>query len=162
NQLATHYHYKQALIEARKTQFFGQLAGVRSMPKHFGKTIKQYHYIPLLDDEHINDQGIDATGATIANGHLYGSSRAHGTLPGKMPVLSETGGRVNRVGFKRKELEGSIEKFGFFREFTQESLDFDTDAELDAHISREMINGAHELTEDALQIDLINAAGVVK
>ena len=66
------------------------------------------------------------------------------------------------MGFRRKELEGTFEKFGFFREFTQESLDFDTDAELDAHISREMINGAHEITEDALQIDLLNAAGVIK
>jgi N4-gp56 family major capsid protein len=33
--------------------------------KHFGKEIKVYHYIPLLDDRNINDQGIDATGVTI-------------------------------------------------------------------------------------------------
>jgi len=69
---------------------------------------------------------------------------------------------VNRVGFKRKEIEGSFEKFGFFDEYTQESLDFDSDAELMQHINREMINGANEITEDALQIDLINAAGVIK
>ena len=79
-----------------------------------------------------------------------------------MPVLSETGGRVNRVGFKRKEIEGSLEKFGFFEEYTQESLDFDSDAELQSHIHREMLNGAGEMTEDALQIDLLTSAGVVK
>lgn len=162
SQQLTHYYQKQALIEARKEQYFTQLADVTAMPKNMGKTIKRYHYIPLLDDANINDQGIDASGATIANGNLYGSSKDIGTIPGKLPVLSETGGRVNRVGFKRKEIEGSFEKFGFFDEYTQESLDFDSDAELMQHINREMINGANEITEDALQIDLINAAGVIR
>ncbi len=161
-QFSNFYYQKQALIEARKEQYFSQLADVTSMPKNMGKTIKRYHYIPLLDDANINDQGIDASGATIANGNLYGSSKDIGTIPGKLPVLSETGGRVNRVGFKRKELEGTFEKFGFFDEYTQESMDFDSDAELMQHINREMINGANEITEDALQIDLINAAGVIR
>jgi len=96
------------------------------------------------------------------SGNLYGSSKDVGNISGKMPVLSETGGRVNRVGFKRKELEGTFQKFGFFDEYTQESVDFDTDADLFQHINREMVNGASEITEDALQIDLLNAAGVVK
>ena len=161
-QFSNFYYQKQALIEARKEQYFSQLADVTSMPKNMGKTIKRYHYIPLLDDANINDQGIDAAGAVIANGNLYGSSKDIGTIPGKLPVLSETGGRVNRVGFKRKELEGTFEKFGFFDEYTQESMDFDSDAELMQHINREMINGANEITEDALQIDLINAAGVIR
>jgi N4-gp56 family major capsid protein len=244
NQLNTQYYQKQALIELKKTQFFSQLADVTSMPKHFGKKIKRYHYLPLLDDANLNDQGIDAAGATISpttysvtlpranlvvanagkaaaataindntsgvvatagadnsagagfatltvvggtvfnvstavkaaaivalnlgasstqrSGNLYGSSKDVGSISGKLPVLSETGGRVNRVGFKRKELEGSFEKFGFFDEYTKESLDFDTDAELQTHIHREMLNGAGEMTEDALQIDLLNSAGVIK
>ena len=162
NQLETHYYQKQALIEARKEQYFSQLADVTSMPKNMGKTIKRYHYLPLLDDANINDQGIDAAGVVSVNGNLYGSSKDIGSIPAKLPVLSESGGRVNRVGFKRKELEGTIEKFGFFDEYTQESMDFDTDADLWQHINREMISGANEITEDALQIDLINAAGVIK
>ena len=161
-QFSNFYYQKQALIEARKEQYFSQLADVTSMPKNMGKTIKRYHYIPLLDDANINDQGIDAAGVASVNGNLYGSSKDIGTIPGKLPVLSETGGRVNRVGFKRKELEGTFEKFGFFDEYTQESMDFDSDAELMQHINREMINGANEITEDALQIDLINAAGVIR
>ncbi|TXH17425.1 MAG: N4-gp56 family major capsid protein [Hyphomicrobiaceae bacterium] len=234
------YYQKQALIEARKEQYFTQLADSISMPKHFGKKIKRFHYIPILDDANLNDQGIDAAGVaidstkytvtfaglvktfaveadataaaaavnaveggvavktgsstpwtvtlskkTLANkataaqataigaqypeaslvqgsGNLYGSSKDIGLIPGKFPVLSETGGRVNRVGMKRKEIEGTIEKFGFFEEYTQESLDFDTDAELEQHINREMINAAVEMSEDMLQLDLINAAGVVK
>ncbi len=192
SQLRNEYYQKQALIEARKEQYFSQLADVTAMPKNMGKKIKQYQYIPLLDKGNTNDQGIDAAGALMTStqwtawnaagtevgkayaneaaaitaagvngrvlqnyGNLYGSSKDIGTINGKMPALSETGGRVNRVGFKRKELEGSLEKFGFFDEYTQESMDFDTDDQLMEHINREMINGANEMTEDALQIDLL-------
>lgn len=102
-------------------------------------------------------------GTTFKNsGNLYGSSKDIGSINGKMPALSEAGGRVNRVGFKRKEIEGSLEKFGFFDEYTQESIDFDSDAELQTHIHREMLNGANEMTEDALQIDLLTSAGTVR
>jgi N4-gp56 family major capsid protein len=161
-QLRTDYYHKKALIEAKRAQYFMPLADVTAMPKNMGKTIKKYHYLPLLDDRNINDQGIDASGATISDGNLYGSSKDVGTISGKLPVLSEAGGRVNRVGFKRVEIEGSIAKFGFFDEYTQESLDFDTDEELEMHVNREMVYGAHEITEDALQIDLLNGAGVIR
>ena len=96
------------------------------------------------------------------SGNLFGSSKDIGAISGKLPTLSETGGRVNKVGFKRKELEGSFAKFGFFDEYTQESMDFDSDADLMMHINREMLRGANELTEDALQVDLINSAGINK
>lgn len=161
-QIRTDYFEKKALIDAAHDQYFMQLANVKAMPKNTGKKIKQYHYIPLLDDANINDQGIDASGATISNGNLYGSSKDVGTIKGKLPMLTEMGGRVNRVGFKRKELEGTFEKFGFFSEYTQESVDFDSDAELMMHIHRETITGASKITEDALQIDLLNAAGTVR
>ena len=258
-QIRTDYYKKRALIEVVKESVFSPLADATAMPKHFGKTIKQYHYLPLLDDRNINDQGIDATGAvttqgvTISiawggvkrandftgtpegkgdtgphnvfdvhahtvkgegasaaaaltdaqakavsvlegmgftggdfgalrtaavdagfkvtnpttadaypvSGNLYGSSKDVGTIAAKLPVLSEHGGRVNRVGFKRIEIEGSIEKFGFFDEYTQESLDFDTDEELEMHVNREMLRGANEITEDMIQMDLLNGAGVV-
>jgi len=96
------------------------------------------------------------------SGNLYGSSKDVGSISGKLPVLSETGGRVNRVGFTRKEIEGTFEKFGFFDEYTQESLDFDSDADLEEHINREMLRGANEITEDALQVDLLTQAGTVR
>ena len=72
-QITNHFYQKKALIEAAKEQYFSQLADTISMPKNMGKKIKRYHYIPLLDDANINDQGIDASGATIAKGNLYGS-----------------------------------------------------------------------------------------
>ena len=247
-QIVNEYYQKQALIEARKEQYFSQLANVTTMPKNMGKKIKLYHYIPMLDDQNLNDQGIDAAGVTITgaqryvtfpeltftvanaskaaaaaavndnidnngvaatiatagadgsggiglaiitltkrqikyatsakadavvalnagvtvqvgSGNLYGSSKDIGTISGKLPALSETGGRVNRVGFKRKELEGTFEKFGYFDEYTKDSVDFDSDADLYQHINREMINGANEITEDAIQIDLLTSAGVLR
>lgn len=207
SQFRTDHYVKKALIEARKEQYFMPMSGTVSMPKNMGKKIKKYHYIPLLDVENINDQGLDAAGAVIVagtfdafladgsrktngtgangdgsyptlaeavaaagaggsavanGGNLYGSTKDIGSISGKLPSLSENGGRVNRVGFKRKEIEGTFEKFGFFDEYTQESVDFDTDSEMRSHVSREMVNGAVEMTEDALQIDLLQAAGVVK
>jgi N4-gp56 family major capsid protein len=161
SQMNTFFWLKKAIIEARKEQFFMPLASVTNMPKHYGKTIKVYEYVPLLDDRNINDMGLDAAGAVIADGNLYGSSRDIGTITAKLPTLTENGGRVNRVGFTRLQREGSITKFGFFTEFTQESLDFDSDSELMSHLSRELVNGATQLTEAVLQKDLLAAAGVV-
>ena len=262
-QTRTDYFYKAALVEAAKEAYFSQLADVRAMPKNMGKTIKQFHYMPILDDRNLNSQGIDAAGAvadaavkktayvrvkapgadgtagtgltyyfrgdhatvaatalTIAEadarawlisqgvidadgatsdttyaeqvvytsndmtsglaytagyritkilgtdatvyGNLYGSSKDIGTINSKVPTLSETGGRVNRVGMKRLELTGTLEKFGFFTEYTQESIDFDSDEELQMHLTKEVVKAANELTEDQIQIDLLSAAGVVR
>ena len=255
SQIRTDFFFRKALVEASRESFFGQLANVRAMPKNMGKKIKQYHYMPLLDDRNVSDQGIQADGvalgtdfvasttyakqvitlvadasegggtyyytgvATGANvgaartaadniaegkviafanqngfadanyaacvikleagpwtvtkllttdllsvnyGNLYGSNKDVGTITAKIPALTEFGGRVNRVGFTRIEIEGTIEKFGFFDEYTQESLDFDSDPELLQHITTESVKGANEITEDQLQIDLLNAAGVVR
>ena len=161
DQMNTFFWLKKALIEARKDQYFMPLTSTLNLPKHYGKAIKVYHYMPLLDDRNVNDQGIDANGVTIANGNLYGSSRDVGTIVGKLPLLTENGGRVNRVGFTRLEREGSLHKFGMFYEFTQESLDFDSDDMLKEHLSRELMNGAVQLTEAVLQKDLLAAAGTV-
>ena len=258
NQLTEHHYQRKALIEAQKEQYFTQLANVTTMPKHSGKKIKRYHYLPLLDDENINDQGIDANGVVIkgtdvqyyftadsvtltsaagdsiegtsvpvdaaanaaelvawlnarastviasagaggvvnfigtkitdfmsqtdsgtfealtsvdiaelatsisGSGNLYGSSKDPGLISGKLPVVGEHGGRVNRVGFKRKQIEGTFEKFGFFDEYTAESLDFDSDEQLRMHVHREMVRAASEMSEDALQIDLLNAARTIR
>lgn len=154
--------YRKALVDLAAERYFMPLASVRAMPKHYGKAIKQYHYIPLLDDRNVNDQGIDATGTVSVNGNLYGSSKDIGVVVSKFPALSETGGRVNRVGYTRKTIEGSIQMLGFFDEFTRESMDFDSDDKLTEHLSRESIRGAIQMSEAALQVDLLNGAGLVK
>ena len=230
--LITFYYYRKALIDMKKEQYFGQLADVTAMPKHMGKTIKRYHYIPLLDDRNINDQGIDATGASTANevtivitnadgdvpynavgtgadaaaaltaakavavdiftelgvfdtnyattktalttagwtvvegtavngaGNLWGSSKDIGAIMGKLPTIGENGGRVNRVGFTRVDLEGTITNYGFFDEYTKDSINFDNDSELLSHITRESLKAANEIVESLIQIDLLNGAGI--
>lgn len=240
-QLQPHYYVKKALTEAAKEQIFTPLADQETMPKHYGKKMVRYHYLPMLDDANINDQGIDAAGATLeqektiiitapsvtnqnvymdkyavgsgadsaaattaaqaralyilnkelkvtgadyataktnaialgykvddtrvavqSSGNLYGSSKDVGYISAKLPVVGEHGGRVNRVGFSRRTIEGTFNSFGMFDEWTQESYDFDSDVELEGHITMERTKAANEITEDMLQIDLLNAAGVVR
>jgi len=245
-QFNTYEYKRKAIIETADVEYFSQLGDSESLTKNYGKKIKKYHYLPLLDDRNINDQGIDATGASTTNevtitinpnngmpiyavgngtdastaltaaqarvkvlakqefgidttntsydtyteivaayfngtsstvsnygtvtvgtavaggGNLYGSSRNPGYISGKLPTLTETGGYKNRVGFKRIELEGSIANYGFFYEWSKDSMDFDTDMDLMMHINREAVRGAREVTEDILQMDLLNGAGVVR
>ena len=161
-QLQPYAFERKALIDARREQYFGQLSNTKAMPKNSGKTIKQYHYLPILDDRNINDLGLDAQGAMYANGNLYGSSKDVGTIPSKFPVLSETGGKVNRVGVTRRTIESNLEKFGFYTDFSTDLLALDSDAELLSHITRELMNAAVEIQEDLLQKDLLNAAGTVR
>jgi N4-gp56 family major capsid protein len=90
--------------------------------------------------------------------NLYGSSKDTGAILNKIPLLRENGGRVNRVGFTRTQVEGELLKRGFFTEYTQESMDFDSDSELLSHIVEEALVGANEITEAELQKDLITTA----
>lgn len=103
-----------------------------------------------------------AVAAIADGGNLYGSSKDVGSISGKLPSLTENGGRVNRVGYTRIVIEAELEKFGMFDEYTKESVDFDSDSERQMHLRRERILGANELTEDMLQIDLLNGAGVIR
>ena len=161
-QFNTYEWKRKALIETEKVEYFGQMGDTESLTKGYGKKIKKYHYLPLLDGRNINDQGINAAGAVIVAGNLYGSSKDPGVIASKLPTLTETGGRVNRVGFKRIELEGEIANYGFFYEWSEDSLTFDTDQELYSHINRESLRGAREISEDIIQMDLLDAAGVIK
>ena len=243
-QFNTYYWDRKSLIDAAQEMFFQPLADSKSMPTNYGKELKVFYYIPLLDERNINDQGIDAAGVTmtdtefyvtipqspvvIANaskaaavttinanvgtatvatagandsagsgfanvtitgplvtkyateaeadavlalnigahkvaayGNLYGSSKDVGTISARMPTLTEEGGRVNRVGFTRVERSGTLQEHGFFMEYTEDSLTFDTDSELYSYLSSEMVKGANEMVEDLLQIDLLSAAGTV-
>ena len=162
SQIRESYFDKQALIEARQEQYFMPAADVTSMPRNHGKKLERYLIYPLIDDRNKNDEGLNATGAVITNGNLYGNSKDIGTIPNNMPYLREQGGRVNRVGFSRKRLSGTIQNLGFFFEFSRDSLNFDTQDDLLMHLNREAINGATKLSEDLLQMDLLNAAGTIR
>lgn len=151
---------RDSLIEAAKEQVFQKLGTVINLAPNNGKYIMQYVWHPLLDDRNVNDQGIDANGVYYANGNMYGSSKDIATIQGKLPKLGENGGRYNRVGFSRTMIEGTIQKVGFFFEFTKDALQFDSQEDLLQHMHREAMRGASKIVEDAMQIDLINGAGL--
>lgn len=160
SQIRQDFFDKKAVIDIQDEMYLQKLSGTTNMPKNYGETIKKYRYVPLLDDENDNSQGLDTTGAAISAGNLYGSSRDVGTITSKLPELSETGGRVNRVGFTRKQITASIVNRGFFFEWTKDAMNFDSDAELKMHLTREAVRGAAQINEDVLYISLVNNAGV--
>lgn len=160
SQIRQDYFDKKAVIDIQDEMYLQKLSGTTNMPKNYGETIKKYRYIPLLDDENDNSQGLDASGSQIAAGNLYGSSRDVGTITSKLPDLSETGGRVNRVGFTRKQITASIVNRGFFFEWSKDAMNFDSDAELKMHLTREAVRGASQINEDVLYMTLVNNAGI--
>ena len=159
-QLVNDYWIRDSLIEAAKIQTFAKLGTQRNLAPNNGKFLKQYVWLPLLDDRNQNDQGIDATGVYYAGGNMYGSSKDISTITGKLPVIGENGGRYNRVGFTRQVIEGTIHQLGFFFELTEDALAFDSQSDLLQHMHREAMRGASEIVEDVMQLELINGAGV--
>lgn len=155
------FYLKPIIAEVQKKAKLSRLASVMAMPKNMGTKIKQTVYYPLLDDRNLNDQGIDARGVQIRNGNLYGSSRDIGRILGALPVLTEVGGRVNRVGFSRSETEGTLNNFGLFYEYSEDLLNFDSDKDLYSFMYSQALQAAQDVCEDMLQIDLVSGAGTV-
>ncbi len=162
SQIRTDYFDRKALYETRRERYFAALADVTAMPKHYGKKISKYHVMPLLDARNVNDQGLGTDGSVSADGALYAGSKDIGVITSKLPTLTENGGRVNRVGFSRIQLSGTMENYGIFHEFTDDYLNFDSMADLYEHLSRELVTGAVQMTEAMIQIDLIGGAGLVR
>ena len=249
DQARTDFYKAKAIIELAEELIFSQFSDTMHQPKHHGKKVIMDHYLPILHDANLTDQGIDANGiSTIrkvtiriisaevvasvasdvrdatshgtyyavgeganaadalaaaeldaenvfktlgvfdtdfgttkaallglaepwfittsadvaATGNLYGSSRNIAYVQDKLPLLNENGGRVNRVGNTRKRLESEICRLGIFEEYSADSLDFDSDADLDMHNHREMLRAATEISEDTLQMDLIAGAGLIR
>ena len=155
------FYLKKILPALQRKCTFSKLADTVAMPRNMGKRLRAEVDIPLLHDANINDQGINARGVHIRNGNLYGSSRDIGKILGTLPILTEEGGRVNRVGFSRTFVEGTFNKFGFFYEYSKELEDFDGDAQLTSRMYTKALEAAHQITEDMLQVDLLNGAGTV-
>ncbi|MPW63529.1 N4-gp56 family major capsid protein [Moraxella catarrhalis] len=161
-QLNPHVFERKALLDALEESYFGQLADSRTMPKNSGTVIKQYRYFPVIDDRNSNEMGLDAKGAKYAHGNLYGSTNDAGLIADKFPVLGELGGRKNRIGMTRKEIQSNLQKFGVFYEYSNDAVNFDSDAKLLEHLERETTNACMTVYEDKLQLDLLTNAGLVK
>lgn len=154
-------YWRKAIIEHAPDIVFSRQTSTKEIPSNFGKSIEAYLHFPILDDRNQNDQGIDAAGATYANGNMWGSSRDIGTITDKLPLLSEEGGRVNRVGVTRLKVSGTIQDYGFFLEFSSDSLNFDTEADLFSYLTDSAMEAALQIYETVLQKDLLAAAGTI-
>lgn len=240
SQIYTYAYDKKAIKETMDDVVFTRLSDTKDMPKHLGKEIKSFYYLPIIDNRNIGDEGIDASGATtvkavtiqvgstggsgnlqpgqlhvkdvkgegaddaaalldaqnkaldifkemglfdtdyatskaaaiaagnfvnespayVAAGNLYGSSKDVGTIGNNMPELTEEGGQVNKVSMTRIDVSGSIKFYGFYMDYTAESMNFDNDAELEMHMREKMVEAATRVNEDLIQKDLLNNAGI--
>ena len=70
SQIRQDFFDKKAVIDIQDEMYLQKLSGTTNMPKNYGETIKKYRYVPLLDDENDNSQGLDTTGAAIAAADL--------------------------------------------------------------------------------------------
>jgi N4-gp56 family major capsid protein len=158
-QLVPYKFHRKAVIDINKDMVWQQiLSDTVGLGMHSGTKIKGYRYLPLLDDRNINDQGIDAAGLQIENGNLYGSSKDPAVVNKNMPILGEFGGRVNRVGFSRTTYEGDLKQYGFFWEYSDEAMMFDSDSELYSNFVKLSLEAANEIVEyNIMQDFLINA-----
>ena len=162
SQLNPHFFERKALLQQADEMIFSQLADTKTMPKNSGTEIKQYRHIPVIDDRNIGGQGIDATGAVYANGNLYGSTLDIGKIVDKFPTLGELGGRVNKIDFTRVELKSNLKKYGMFYEYSADSENFDSEADIISRATGHLMEASVKVYEDNLQIDLLNNAGLVK
>lgn len=161
---------RKAIIEAVKYSHFSKLSSTQNQPAGYGKTFTKYRYYPLLSDLNTNLQGIDASGAALTGasgsnpgyGNLYGSSRDFGLVTSKIPYVSEGADRVNRVGITRTSVSATLTRVGFFADWTDESVQFDSDLKMQSHFTDELVKGAEQLKEGLLQLDLVNGAGVIR
>lgn len=106
-----------------------------------------------------------ATGAVSAvanSGNLQGSSKDITVAMGKIPSLTENGGRRNRVGSTRKVIQADLAKLGIFMEYTKDSIQFDTNDDLYGIKSGELIKAASEISEQCLQMDLLKGGTTVR
>ena len=161
-QLNPYFYERKALIEVADEMIFSQLADTKTMPKNSGTEIKQYRHIPVIDDRNIGGQGIDATGAAYANGNLYGSTTDIGKISDKFPTLGELGGRVNKIDFTRVELKSNLKKYGMFYEYSADSENFDSEADIISRATGHLMDASVKVYEDNLQIDILNNAGLIK
>lgn len=160
-QLNTFAWRRKSLEDNAKKIIFGKLSKKEYVPKNMGTKIKVYHHLPILSDRNINDQGLDAAGAFYEGGNLFGSSKDIGLIKRRIPTIREEGGRQNRVGWTRIELEGEIQELGMFLEYTEKTYVHDTEPQLIGMLHKALMEAAIQVHEKLLQADLLNSAGVV-
>lgn len=76
-------------------------------------------------------------------------------ITSRLPLLTEVGGRVNRVGFSRTMIEIFVNQFGFFYEWTRDFVDL-TLTHLHYLVCIQKLLLLLNKFEDMIQIDLLS------
>ena len=93
-------------------------------------------------------------------GNQYGSSRDVGYVATRMPTLAEGASAVNRVGVTKVTIETSLKRYGNYLEYDDEVELFSEEA-VQIHYKEELGYMAGQVQDDLVQIDMLNAAGIV-
>jgi N4-gp56 family major capsid protein len=129
---------------------------------HRGTKLVGRRYFPVMDDRNLGSHGLDSAGEAIEDyQNLYGESLDISDILDKSPVLSEYGGRVNRVGFTRETYEATCQEFGIFFEWTRNSLKFDDDTSLYEILVKELLTAGYYINEDRIAVDLIQGSQTI-
>ena len=89
------------------------------------------------------------------NGNLYGGSKDMLVQKGSFPALTELGGKVNRLGYKRLDIEAKVSEFGFYMEFTKRALEMDTEKGLLSRYSQAIGEAQGTLRESQIMDALL-------
>ncbi|WP_406043168.1 N4-gp56 family major capsid protein [Succinimonas sp.] len=157
-QLINDYLIRKAMIDVSKTQTFSKLATQRNLA-HDNRKLRQYVWTPLLHDQNIKDQGIDANGVYYEGGDMFGSPKDISTIAGRLPKDIASNGKYNRVGYNKEMQE--MENLNTLR-FCVEDVIFYGGSLFDfiMHMYEGAIRGASNIVENTLQQKLLNGAGV--
>lgn len=128
-QYNTSFWDRKSLIDAAEEMYFSPLADVKSMPKHYGKELKVYYYVPLLDDRNISDQGLDAAGASVVAGAEQAVFRMASF------VLSSAGAATTLVAAIDAIEAGVASAVADMVTLTKTTLDWSTQALVDAVVA---------------------------
>jgi len=156
-QLVPYKFHRKGILDIYKDMVWQQICSdTTGLNAHSGTKIKGYRYLPLIDPRNINDQGIDATGVQVEEGNLLlPGATDPGAIDLNKVMLGEFGGRVNRVGFSRTEYEGDIKDYGFFWEWSRDSMFFDSDPELYSNFVKLSMEAANQIVEYQIQEEVL-------
>lgn len=108
----------------------------------------------------IADGTNDAVSMKAGNGNLFGGSKDMLVQNGSFPALAEEGGKVNRVGMKRLDIEAKVEEFGFHMGFTKRSLEMDTEKGLLSRYTQELGTAQGDMREAMIRNGLLGASEI--
>lgn len=152
-----HYYDRAGIKAANASKVYGQFADRKSLPTKMGKTFKvsKWQHIYDLDQNDANfsakgylgKRDLDSVATNLANS-------------GGAGTVAEGAGAVNQVTPTKVTVESTIARYGFMIEYTDEVKLFSEDP-VQVKYREELGYLVNQATEDLVQRDMLNGAGIV-